>query len=1314
MAIIYSNRNDNVGFLVTKNFNDPTTWLGGIVPGAADQVYIVGRRTTINQANIDYWVGTRTITVGSTSNFATTGFFYTVTQDSQLVKVTYTGKTSTQFTGCQIDNSDPYYTFNVLGVRSNIANGAYVHNPAYVVTVPTGTTFECLELIIQEGGIILIEGTGQLILNQGVLVRDGKFFAKDYANIIIQRPSSALSSGTIGYFTSQNWQLSIVDIEGIENRAYTTLAVDAPVGSTYLKLDLPIQNGTLAAGDDISVSSYNTWKYAKYNFYNDYSYGTEFTNIDGGYDAVDLIGDKLYIALRNGVKGEIKTLSRDATTNQLIVEVACDNINFNVGDIVLSEVLGTGDYGSYTIDYIEDGAYTLAEYDFTNPATSLADFWVNDPTMSYSNGWVIQSGVGLRNTAGSYREFIHKYHFERDIIVEADMSPLDGYSTGSRGTAAYGIMTTYDPAYRSGHRGYDQMKSDYFVIDDSQDRIYFHMYSTTVDQNCRLSYNPTLRNTTRGPATYTVVCRDSKDYVYINGELFTSDFRRDGNYKGLCGLYTNGNANFRCRRLKISAPTQKLYITTTDDLIVGNTIYRSGTEVAHVAGQRVLKIASINTGNGSHQDLLFAYRGQNGSGIWPVGRGVNANVSSNSNFPYIHNHDANQDYYMPLTTTTSPQYVVFDLTQATTFTHVSFVPRTTDISNVYGYNGVAIYGSNDGTTWTTLYGPTNDTKYFYYLSYGRMAFYPTGTVTYRYLKFETRGTQTSTTYNRYVNIGVHDFSSGYTLDLNNASDFNIGDTISVLTDSNFSPFTTDYEAYFALIQSGTGSNPETYFHGGWMPEVTIINKVGNLLYLDKPIWWGYIEDSDSVTVVKTNRTLNISGRITIGSSSQTDWRFPNIVSDNGLQNGRQLLFKYARFQYIGGNRYSGSGSFNRGITFNLTNYYNSILMDGCSFVMGSLTNQYTGIINYQGSMVFRNNFASVLGAMMPAYYTSAFMGQLICNNKFQNANRPLHSEGGENFIINYNETSASDYGIFITALRHVRQSISQYSEIKRNYMKGTSNSGLYSPIEVGGALPSTYVDISDNKIRAMDDLSHVSNYNTYSPIKNANSFAEHTGSRLSRYRNEGHFSMADVATESSIQTVHQNYGRHGYDLSYNSNLYYEKNPQYNFIRMYPAYSDGFLPGWQAIEFDVLEDGAIFEVEVMVEYKYSPLARLQADGINLGQMRFMAIQNAQRVEIQYGAVPSTLTDNYAVFTYTFSLFQPIKGPCGVMWSRFGRASYIDIKSSYANVLVQNDKKIYVRGNTFNLNNLFDQYSLQTSKKNPNAASTASLNIIKLKV
>jgi hypothetical protein len=1313
MATIYSNRNDNVGSHVTMLATNPATWLGGVAPTAVDQVYIVGRRTTMNQGNMYVWVGTRTITVASTSNFATSGFFYTVTQDSQFVKITYTGKTTTTFTGCQIDNSDPFYQFQNLGIRSYVPNGTYVHNPAYIVNIPTGTTFECDQLIIQEGGIILIEGTGQLIINQGVLVRDGKFYAREYANIIIRRPASTtLSSGNIGYFTGENYRLSIIDIEGIENRSYTTLTANAPVNSTYLELDLPVQNGIFAPGDEVSVSSYNTYRYGMYNYFNDYAVNTNYTNPDGGYDVIDQVGNKLYIALRNGVKGKIKTLTRDSITNQLIVEVACDNVNFNAGDIVVSEILGAGDYGSYTIDYVEDGAYTLAEYDFTNPATSLSDFWVNDPTAAYSANWVIESGVGLRNLDGSYRELIHKYIWERDIIVEADMSPLDGYSTGSRGTRAYGIMTSCDPSFRPGHRGYDSFKSDYFVINDAGDQIYFHIRTATVDQNNRLSLNPTLRNITRGPATYTVVCRDSKDYVYINGELFTSDYRRDGNFKGVVGIYSNANTNLRCRRLKISVPTQRLYITTTDDLIVGNEIFKSGIEDAHITGQRVVKIASVNTGNGNHKDLLFAYSGQNGSGYWPVGWGVNSNRSNSSSFTYIQNHDANQDYYMGLTTTTSPQYVVFNLTQPKTFTHVSFTPRTTDTSNVYGYNGVAIYGSNDGTTWTPLYGPTNDTKKFYYASYGRLAFYPTGTVTYQYIKFETRGTQTSTTYNRYVNIGVHDFSAGYIIELNNTSDINIGDKISALVDGGFRYFTTDYEGYYALIGSGLGQDPETYFHGGWMPEVTVINKVGNQLYLDKPIWWGYIEDADSVTIVKTNRTLNISGQITIGSSSSVDWRFPNLVVNSGVNIGRLNIFKYTRFQYIGSGRYSGSTSFNRGMTLYAADNYLAALIDGCSYIMGATVNQYTGIFIYQAMSAIRNNFVGVAGTLSPGYYQT--LGALAMNNKITSSLRGIYSEGSRFFLINFNETSASDYGMLLTGIRNIRQGAPKFSEVKRNFTKGTTYGGIQTYLETPGAIPFNYTIVSDNKVRGVDDYSFVAGMHQYSPAKNVNLFADHTGSRLSRYRNEGHMAAGDISTESSLQYVFENYGRHGYDLSRATNIYYERNPKYNFIRMYSGYSDGFTPGWQAIEFDVLEDGTIFEVEVMVEYMYSPMARLQQDGISAGALRFMAIQNAAMVEVKLGQTPSTLPNDFVTFTYTFSLFNPVKGPCAIFMSRYNRASYIDVKSSYANVLVSNNKPIYVRGNTFNLNNLFSQYSLNTSKKNPNAPSTAALNIIKLKV
>ena len=189
------------------------------------------------------------------------------------------------------------------------------------------------------------------------------------------------------------------------------------------------------------------------------------------------------------------------------------------------------------------------------------------------------------------------------------MSPLAAYYSGTRGTGKFSLLSAYDPAFRWGHRGDDSFKSDYFQVNDSSDLIHFYLRSMTNSPNNRLSRDIPLRDATRTGATYKVVTRRGKTTACVNGSEFTTEFRRDGNYKGLVGIQAS-NQYFRCKRFTIKAPIQKLYITTTDVFSVDTIVYRADMENNHPSGSKIVKIAAINTGDGNHQDLAFAYRGQ--------------------------------------------------------------------------------------------------------------------------------------------------------------------------------------------------------------------------------------------------------------------------------------------------------------------------------------------------------------------------------------------------------------------------------------------------------------------------------------------------------------------------------------------------------------------------------------------------------------------------------------------------------------------------------------------------------------------------------
>ena len=1298
MATIYSNRNDNTSSHTTVDSLATTTWAGSITPTAVDIAYVVGRRTTINQAAFAKWVGTMTITVASTTNFAASGFFYTVTNGGEIAKINYTGTTATTFTGCSVDESDSFYSWTSGQL---IPNAAYVHNPAYIIEVGPGETFECLQLIIQEGGWFFVNG-GTLKVYQDITLRDGRLVGRSNGNIIISRPAGTAAVSTIGSLTTENYQLSVLDLDGGEVRTYATLAANAVIDSTSITVS-NLTNGTFSVGDEIAIYELGDYRRrnAGYTGYRDAT--ANFKDMDEGLDVVGVSGNVVYVGLRNGARGTIRSVATAGA--QKIVDVSLEDIYFNAGDQVVINNVG------YTISKIEESAHTLYDYDFTNPATSLSDFWVDDATHIYSGGWSIESGVGLRNLSGAYRELVHKYFWTRECVVEAEMSPLSAYDSGTRGTTAYGILTAYDPAFRWGHRAYDGGKTDYFIIDDANQDFYFHIRNMTNYPNNRMDRLAAVQTATRLPATYRVDSRKHRTTCYFNGDEFTTEHRRDGHFKGLVGIYTNTNTNFRCRRLTIKVPTQRLYITTTDNITTGSgPVYQSGIDHSHPAGSRVVKIASINTGTGNHRDLAFAYRGQDGGGVWPLIMQKNGVNTANAEFPYIHNHDMNVDYYHDLSATTGQVSLTIDLTSQQTFTHVSFVPRINDTAGFYGYNNVAIYGSNDLTNWTTLYGPTSDTKKFSCAySYNRMAYYPTGTVSYRYVKFETRGDQSGLNRNRYCNLGVHDFSDGYKLVLNNASDFAIGDSLTVFTDCGYIVASRELEQYQALV-TASAADPEEYYHGGWTLECTVTNKVGNTLYLNKPVWWGYIEGvADSAKIIKTNRNFVISG--TVGVTNFNDWRRPNVLYNAGVSLGRKYLMRNTRLTNVGSYRYSGSTTANRGMILNSQDYWNHADFDGIVYMMGADTNNpWAGFGTSGGLFILRNSVIASVGAIF-MQGSPSYSGIALFNNKLTSLYR-IYIESPKAFAINYNEIATVDYGIHTAATRTERSVLPAFSEIRYNSIKGTSYVGIILYSETVGPKRSPRVRIENNKIRGTDDYSLVNNTFDGWPFVGSNSMAEHPGARLSRYRNEGHVAPGDTSSDLSLVSRQENFNRFGYDLVYGVYGIYElDSARPDVTRIYYNNPDYTLPSL-GIELEIL--GNIpFQIQVKLDYRIPLMANLQDDGFQDGSLLFYPIQSGTILTgTQYSVTPSTAGTGWNTFSYTFNTYSATYSKAALYMGRDARNGYVDFRNSSATILTDSPDKIRVIGNTFNLNEIWDQYR-ENRNKALLTAPTRTINISRVK-
>lgn len=1259
----------------TYNWNDTAAWQGGVVPTSADDVTISAFRTTINQAAISKWTsGTITITVASTSGFPTAGYFYTGTNRGEVLKINYTGLTGTTFTGCTLDLSDSFYYWDAGG---QIPNGEYVHSPAPIINIPSGVTASCSTLLVQSGGWLNIAAGGTLRAYNYITHRDGRIIGRGAAGSV-GKMMITRAEVNIGYYVAENYQMSILDLDGGETRAYATLSAPIAKGDCIATVGT-VTNGSFAVGDEIAIYDQGPGAKGKrpklHTVFRDAT--QDFRGMDEGFDVVGVSGSNLYLGCRNGARGTIKQSSTVGSQKVLTVDKNdhLSQMNFKAGDkVVINNAV-------YTIDKVEESVYDLATYDFQAGAT-LTDFIINDD-ISIEDSWSLDAYGAYASNTG-FQALVHKSIWRREIQMEVEMSPLDQYSTGNRGTDQFGLIFNYDPSWRKGHRtGTDSSKNGFMKIKDSDDTMLIVEKGTSASDWMNMSRDLAgLRTLVQAPRTYKLDLRNNIMKIYIDNEQIYERFQMAGSMRGLFGVYAWNNQSARFKRITYRATCQNLYITTVDSFTNGHVVYESGAEIAHASGREVLKLSSRITNIEGHDDLAFAYRGAYDPGVWPVVRGLNADASTSSSATWAINHDMCIDYYIDMGTTAN-RFITLDLTKQRTFTHVSFTPRTEEMGSLPGMNGVTIYGSNDGTTWTTIYTTANDTRRYQNGQwYNQMGMYAVGTQTYRYVKFLTNGHSgtANTTYNRYVNVGVHDFSAGYKITVNNASDFVVGDVVSVLCHNGWYSI-DDSQTYTAVKAS---QNPDTYL---WTPNthsiITAIN--GNTLTLDNPVNWGYLEGGE--TVVKVNRNFKVEGLISKGGA--TLWQKPYFRYNGGSNTPMVRWLTNVYFENVGSSRISGS-NWNRGIDLAQQDYNNPAIVDGCSFECynGSGAN---GLTFQSGTGIVRNCYVANLYEYRPAYNTS-YCGVAAFNNKFNNIFRP-NLEIFRDSVFNYNEVASTYQPYIIDGLGYDLNTGIGASEFRRNNFHGCRDiPGFYSTGygAAGGITPI---------IRNEYNRVYATNYVAYTqrPAPNLVSavgwdiHAEHPGQRLTQYRSEGFTGWWGSNDASDPYSGIDDFLRADYDFTL-SGLYHHmvKFKGADYLRAYMPNADGQLP---MMALKVYRDAAV-PIKMYVEFEYRhPMRynRIQNGNWQYSSFRVGCVNNGAYVTNapRYTTDPSTInSDAWQTFSYTFDAIPTEIGLTTLWIGRGANTTFADIRNARAYVMTDNPDNVFVINNTIDTAKTFN--------------------------
>jgi len=1311
MATIISVTN----FTGSKAWSDSTAWQGGVVPSDTDTIYIRGIRTTINQSSFTYWVGTKTITVASTSGFPSSGAFYTITDRGQKLKIDYTSTTSTTFIGCSVDttyfpwsiNNSP--TLNIHG--GSIYNGAYVHFTPVIeidnVTVNAGL------VNIEQGGYLKISNEGVYNFKDYTTVRDGTFHVSGSGEIQFGL-NNTTTTGTASHLRGENYVMSTILLEGTENRLTTTLTSDVGIGDGKLT----VNNAT-----DFEINDYIMVKHPDLNILRvddgfrqqttmpvltesgSYISGSTDTGspnciMDECFNVVGKSGNDLYVSRMNSIDISVLALTENSSS------IITDSTRVQVGDkiVVNNDV--------YTVTATADHDHLLRDYDFTQAGTTLEDWTTDTDRSAYFADWtkspspVSGSDYALtQHVTTSYRHLFIKDIMRQEVKVEAWLSNYRGVTTGTNDGGHMGVVIHADPMMDY-DRGFDSYARTY--MDRNRDNNYYRILQRAMSNDSNSSLTEA-GITYDGLHKHTIDCRGGLIKSYIDDQLIGESFMRSGGFFGRVGLHCSSHNSITCLRFKVYAAAQ--LVTLDRDVICseGDTVYETGAEFTHKAGCVIVKQASSIEDSMGHGNLAYGYRGAReyeGDYKFPYmwnaainNTGSYTRTTSTAFFSQLNNQTVTDfNSYNFASNTTTIGSMIVDLDAERTFTHVTFQEyyrAQGQFASTGGY--FKIRTSNDRSTWndvdiriepTDSFTPTvsddrrrenGDSLRIYELETTQSA---------RYVQFiRYGGNNTSTSENRWSSLGVRDYSQGFKLKLSNVSDLSIGDRVMPMYNGPFHSYVLESAYRAGALDNTVPLEKWTNKIRGYY-DVLAVDTVNKTITLDRPFTESFLTNTSRL--IKLNKSIKITGEIGVGT-----WKRGKINVYSGTNVGRKYTFKNTEITGLGV-QYPTISSYDVS-AWGIRNqdYWNPVIQEGLSFYGNFSThNSYSAHWYSASSYILRD---SVLlhfnGRRWWSYFGISGATYYIVGNTIGYGYASDNGFWGsaQNLFFNYNATYGNSSSptlprwnvMYPTGISGSPKII----QLRRNYSNGGANQGITGQMEGN---TNMQLDFSDNMFEYMDDYLIQSVWAaTQYPLKNIILPKRgNTDNRLTRFRSQGMIGTDRYSHSYEFGPYLTNYNNWGYNLTYNEYNYVLKYPAEDFYRLYKV-DTTYQNAAFGISLSITGEDTIVNVEYGFEYFHSLDQSVQRDNTNTSKLTRFILQNDSRLVANVALdKPTTMT------AYTESVTFNTPGSYLIGIGQAARNGFVGIKAIYSKITSNNPDSIRIMGNNFDTQQLAVPYPRKT--------------------